>query len=77
MPIDPKSIVVGATFTSSRWKGDRKVTRRVFYKDVKKNVVTQHDEVHFVDQRTGRTGMSPVKVFAAMADGPGLVVTPR
>ena len=77
MPIDAKSIVVGATFTSKRWKGDRQVTRRYAWRDVLKGKATLKEDIHFIDLRTGRTGTSPIKVFAAVADGPGLMTVPK
>lgn len=52
-------IVNGATYQSPRWDDDRKVTALV-RKD-KKMVV------HFVKQRTGRTGNAPLETFAKVA----------
>lgn len=82
MPIDPKTIVKGATFTSRRWKGDRKIIQRVTFREKRwsskrEDVSILFDQVDYIDLRTGRTGHANVKVFAAMADGPGLVVAPK
>jgi hypothetical protein len=58
-------IKVGSTYTSSRWKGDRKVIRLVRQKD---SVV-----VRYIDQRTAKSGNSALNIFASSAQGAGLV----
>lgn len=58
-------IKVDKTYTSKRWKGDRKVKALVRQKDL---VV-----VHYIDLRTLRTGNSPLELFAGNADGFGLL----
>lgn len=55
----------GLTYTSTRWRGDRKVVR---IERSKGRVV-----VHYIDQRTSRTGNSPLSVFAGSAQARGLV----
>lgn len=51
----------GVTYAGNRWRGDRKVT------DVKRHR-GQDAVVHYVDQRTQKTGNAPLKQFAASAD---------
>lgn len=58
-------IKAGKSYTGARWKGDRKV--QTIERAGKQQVV------NFVDLRTGRTGRSPLDVFAASASGPGQV----
>lgn len=58
-------IKVGQTYTSSRWKGDRKVVRLARVKSL--------TVVHYIDLRTSRTGNAPLELFANSAQGPGLV----
>lgn len=60
-----EDIKTGKTYTSPRWRGDRKVTRL--------DGVGQSRVVHFIDLRTQRTGNSPLERFASMATGYGLV----
>lgn len=61
-------IKVGVSYTGSRWKGDRKVTQVIRHRG-------QKPLVHFIDLRTGRTGNAPLSVFAASANGLGLVAS--
>lgn len=65
MPMKEAEVVTGRTYTSKRWKGDRKVVNLV--KEKGKTVV------HYIDLRTSRSGNSPLELFAANVDGPGLV----
>lgn len=50
----------GVTYTGNRWQGDRKVL------DVKRHR-GQDAVVHYIDQRTQKTGNAPLKRFAASA----------
>ena len=53
-------INVGVTYAGTRWRGDRKVA------DVKRHR-GQDAVVHYVDQRTQKTGNVPLKQFAESA----------
>lgn len=65
MTMRESDIKVGASYSSPRWKGDRKVTA---IKAVKLNSI-----VHYLDMRTMRTGNSPLELFASNATGYGQV----
>lgn len=65
MALQETQIVAGKTYTSKRWKGDRKVVALLRGQG---RVI-----VHFVDLRTMRTGNAPLARFATSSDGPGLV----
>lgn len=58
--MEPHQISSGMTYASKRWKGDRKVTEVVRHRG-------QDAVVHFIDQRTSRTGNAPLQLFAASA----------
>lgn len=58
--VETIEINVGVTYAGNRWRGDRKVTE----------VKREHGQdavVHYVDQRTLKTGNSTLKQFAACA----------
>lgn len=59
--MEPSEIKAGHTYTSRRWKGDRKVT------EVKRHR-GQDAVVHFIDQRTSRTGNAFLLQFATSAE---------
>ena len=60
--MDTFEINVGATYSGTRRRGDRRVA------DVKRHR-GQEAVVHYVDQRTQKTGNAPLKKFAADAVG--------
>ncbi|MYM92568.1 hypothetical protein [Duganella vulcania] len=59
--MEPFEIKVGQTYASRRWKGDRKVV------DVKRHR-GQDAVVHFIDQRTSRTGNALLLQFSTSAE---------
>jgi hypothetical protein len=62
----PEDIKEKTTYASNRWQGDRLVTEIRRHRG-------QDPVVHYVDQRTSRTGNAPLPQFAASADN---VVSP-
>lgn|GEM_PF-4710859 len=59
--MEPFEIKPDQTYTSRRWKGDRKVV------EVKRHR-GQDAVVHFIDQRTSRTGNALLLQFATSAE---------
>ena len=60
--VETYEINIAVTYTSNRWKGDRKVT------DLKCHL-GQDAVVHYLDLRTQRTGNAPLSQFANSASG--------
>lgn len=58
--METHEINIAVTYTSNRWKGDRKVT------DLKRHR-GQDAVVHYLDLRTQRTGNAPLRQFANSA----------
>lgn len=57
----PQDIKENETYAGARWKGDRKVV------EIKRHR-GQDPVVHYIDQRTSRTGNAPLPQFAAGAE---------
>jgi len=55
-------ITVGISYSSRRWKGDRKVTQIARHRG-------QPAVVHYIDLRTYRTGNALLPAFASSANG--------
>lgn len=58
--MQPSDIKLKHVYTGVRWKGAREVI-------LLERGPNKEQRVHFVDQRTGRTGHAPLSQFAASA----------
>jgi len=58
--VETYEIHIGVTYTSNRWKGDRKVTGLKRHRG-------QDAVVHYIDLRTQRTGNAALQQFARSA----------